>query len=112
MDDLRFVTRMPIEIAVASQGDILRALEKYYPKLELKKDLDLGTGLEDEIEFIHQEEQEEDNIEQEQDKIEKTWLDIKYGRYLFYASAAPYFCVYVYSVYVRLEVLIELIKRL
>lgn len=61
MDDLRFVTRMPIEIAVASQGDILRALEKYYPKLELKKDLDLGSGLEDEIEFIHQEEQEEDN---------------------------------------------------
>jgi type IV pilus assembly protein PilB len=61
MDDLRFVTQMPIEIAVASQGDILGAIEKYYPKLELKKDLDLGTGLEDEIEFIQQEEQEEEN---------------------------------------------------
>jgi type IV pilus assembly protein PilB len=61
MDDLRFVTQMSIEIAVASQGEILSAIEKYYPKPELKKELDLGTGLEDEIEFIQQEEQEEDN---------------------------------------------------
>jgi type IV pilus assembly protein PilB len=61
MDDLRFVTQMPIEIAVASQGEILSAIEKYYPIVELKKDLDLGTGLEDEIEFIHQEQRDEDN---------------------------------------------------
>jgi ABC-type siderophore export system fused ATPase/permease subunit len=59
-----------------------------------------------------EEEEEEDNIEQEQDKIAKNWLEIKYGRYIFYASAAPYFFVYVYSVYVRLEIIIELIKRL
>jgi ABC-type Zn2+ transport system substrate-binding protein/surface adhesin len=67
---------------------------------------------EQEQEHEHEQEQEEDNIEQEQDKIAKNWLEIKYGRYIFYASAAPYFFVYVSSVYVRLEVIIELIKRL
>ena len=67
---------------------------------------------EQEQEQEQKEEQKEDNIEQEQDKIPKNWLEIKYGRYIFCANVAPFFFVYVYSVYVRLEVLIELIKRL
>jgi type IV pilus assembly protein PilB len=60
LDDLRFVTQMPIEIAIAPQNEILEAIEKYYPKQDLEKSLSLGPGLGNEIEFVHQESEEED----------------------------------------------------
>jgi type IV pilus assembly protein PilB len=62
VDDVRFVTRMPIVIAVASQGEILRALEKYYPKKALQKDLK-GTSSADGAVEVVQEKKEEEDIE-------------------------------------------------
>ncbi|MBC8459675.1 MAG: Flp pilus assembly complex ATPase component TadA [Deltaproteobacteria bacterium] len=54
IDDLRFVTHMPIRIAVASQGDILEAIEKYYPKRDLEKDLNSAPGIDESIEILQQ----------------------------------------------------------
>ena len=52
MDDLRFVTRMSIEIAVAPERDILKAIKKYYPRKNLANTLDSGPGIDDSIEII------------------------------------------------------------
>lgn len=65
LDDLRFITRMPVEIAVAPESDILKAIERYYPEVDIEKDLELEPGLEDEVEFIHQEVKEEDDSVQD-----------------------------------------------
>jgi len=54
IDDLRFVTHMPIRIAVASQGDILEAIEKHYPKRDLEKDLNSVPGIDEGIEILQQ----------------------------------------------------------
>lgn len=52
VDDLRFVTRMSIEIAVAPERDILKAIKKYYPRKNLANTLDSGPGIDDSIEII------------------------------------------------------------
>ena len=66
VDDLRFVARMPIHIAIAPQRDILRAIERYYPKAGLKKDLDSGPALDEAIQIMpvikKEEEEEEEDI--------------------------------------------------
>jgi len=62
VDDVRFVTRMPIVVAVATQREVLRALEKYYPKKGLQKDLEGGSATSGPVEVI-QERKEEDDIE-------------------------------------------------
>ncbi|MBN1103355.1 MAG: Flp pilus assembly complex ATPase component TadA [Deltaproteobacteria bacterium] len=65
VDDLRFVTRMPVRIAVASQREILRAIEKHYPKQGLRKDLDSGPALDEALQVvpvIRKEEEEEEDI--------------------------------------------------
>lgn len=54
IDDLRFVTRMPIRIAVAPQGDVLEAIEKNYPKRDLEKDLNSAPGIDEGIEILQQ----------------------------------------------------------
>ncbi|MEW6666520.1 MAG: ATPase, T2SS/T4P/T4SS family [Thermodesulfobacteriota bacterium] len=69
VDDLRFVTRMPVEIAVAPQKEVLRAIEKYYPKQDLERELDSGPALEDAIQVIPQVKKEEEDI---QDVMELT----------------------------------------
>jgi len=60
VDDVRFVTRMPIVIGVASQGEILRALEKYYPQKALQKDLNGSSAIEGAIEVVQEKKEEED----------------------------------------------------
>jgi len=62
VDDVRFVTRMPIVVAVATQGEVLRALEKYYPQKALQKDLKGGSAIDGGVEVV-QENQEEEDIE-------------------------------------------------
>ena len=62
VDDLRFATGMPIDIAVAPQEDILGAIEKYYPNRDLEKDLGSGPGLDEGIEIILRKEIEEKDI--------------------------------------------------
>jgi len=58
-EDLRFFTQKRIHIAVAPEGDILKAIEKYYPKKNLEKDLGSGPALDEEIEIIQQKDDED-----------------------------------------------------
>ena len=60
VDDVRFVTRMPIVIGVAPQGEILRALEKYYPQRGLQKDLNGSSSISGSIQVIPDRREEED----------------------------------------------------
>ncbi len=54
IDDLRFVTQMPIDVAVASQEDVLEAIGRHYPKRDLEKDLNSRPGVDEDIEIIRQ----------------------------------------------------------
>ncbi len=60
LDDLRFVTQMAIDIAVAPQREILEAIERYYPKRDLERTLDSGQGIDEGIEIVQEKEPEED----------------------------------------------------
>ncbi|MCU0596871.1 MAG: Flp pilus assembly complex ATPase component TadA, partial [Desulfobacterota bacterium] len=60
VDDVRFVTRMPIVIGVATQGENLRALEKYYPQRGLQKDLSGSSAIDGAIQVIPNRKEEED----------------------------------------------------
>lgn len=51
-DDLRFATGMTIEAAVATQEDILDALDVYYPKKDLAKALNAGPSIDGGIEVL------------------------------------------------------------
>lgn len=62
IDDLRFITRMPISIVVSPQGDILGAINKYYPKKDLEVDFAMRPGLDEGIEIIQAHEEEEQEI--------------------------------------------------
>ena len=59
MEDLRFFTQMPIEIAVVPEGDILDAIQRHYPKGDLKRNLDSGPYIGEGIEFIQQKDADE-----------------------------------------------------
>ena len=63
LDDLRFVTRMPIDIAVTPTRDILQALERYYPKIDLEKDLRSGPRIDEGIEIVQRVEPEEEDVQ-------------------------------------------------
>lgn len=54
LEDLRFATQMTIEIAVAPQRDILQAIERHYPKIDLVKDVSKEPWLDEGIEIIRQ----------------------------------------------------------
>lgn len=53
-DDLRFATGMIIKVAVATQEDILDALDIYYPKEDLAKALDSGPNIDRGIEVLQE----------------------------------------------------------
>jgi len=63
VDDLRFVTRMAIEIAVAPQEDVFDALDTYYPRAASEEDLDSDTGMDDQIEIVQRKEVKETDME-------------------------------------------------
>nr|HID59596.1 response regulator [Desulfobacterales bacterium] len=56
LDDLRFVTQMPIYIAVAPQRDLLEAIEKYYPKRDLERDLSSAPRIDEGLEVVQRKE--------------------------------------------------------
>ncbi|MBW1863656.1 MAG: Flp pilus assembly complex ATPase component TadA [Deltaproteobacteria bacterium] len=72
LDDLRFVTRMAIDIAVAPERDILEAIERYYPKRDLEKALGSGPGIDDGVEIVQRKEVEEKDITDIQELLELT----------------------------------------
>ena len=67
LDDLRFFTQMPIDIAVAPQKDILKALEQNYPSHDLEKALYPDLEIDKDIAFLEakdlKEEKEEEVVE-------------------------------------------------
>jgi type IV pilus assembly protein PilB len=54
LDDLRFFTQTQIDVAVVPEGDILDAIGRHYPKKDLKKSLDSGPSIDEEIEIIQE----------------------------------------------------------
>jgi type IV pilus assembly protein PilB len=60
VDDVRFVTQMPIVVAVASQGEILRAIEKYYPQKALQAGLNTASASDTGIEVVQEKKEDED----------------------------------------------------
>ncbi len=64
LDDLRFFTQSRIDVAVAPEGDILDAIERHYPKKDLKKSLDLGPSIEGEIEIIQVKDADEKEVQE------------------------------------------------
>lgn len=61
-DDLRFFTQKKILVAIAPECDILRAIEKYYPKRDLEKDLNSEPAMDEGIEIIQRKEMEEKDL--------------------------------------------------
>ncbi len=69
VDDLRFVTQMPIHIAVASESDVLEAIARYYPKHGLEKDLGSVPGPEQGIEIVKGREMEEEDLKDQHEVL-------------------------------------------
>jgi len=63
LDDVRFLTQMTIDIAISSQGDILQAIERYYPKRDLERDFDSELGIDRGIEVIPPVKKEEKDVD-------------------------------------------------
>ncbi len=72
IDDLRFVTQKRINIAIAPEGDILRAIERHYPQNDLEKDLDSGPAIDEGIEIIQRKEMEEKDLTDIQEMLDLT----------------------------------------
>ncbi|RJR26237.1 MAG: response regulator [Desulfobacteraceae bacterium] len=62
IDDLRFVTRMPISIVVSPERDIIAALHKYYPKKDLEADFSLRPGIDEGLEIVQPKEDEDKDV--------------------------------------------------
>ncbi|MDI6688291.1 MAG: ATPase, T2SS/T4P/T4SS family [Desulfobacterales bacterium] len=72
LDDLRFVTQMSIDVAVASYDEMLAAVEKYYPKRDLEKDLDSGPKIDEGIEIVQRKGKEDEDLKDIQKIINLT----------------------------------------
>ncbi|MDZ7696825.1 MAG: ATPase, T2SS/T4P/T4SS family [Deltaproteobacteria bacterium] len=59
VNDLRFFTQLPIDVAVAPVSDILDAIERHYPKEDLKRHLDTGPSVDGDIEIVRQKDPDE-----------------------------------------------------
>lgn len=64
VDDLRFVTQMPIDVAVAAQGDIIEAIERFYPKYDLEKEFSSEPKADDRVEVVRAVDKEEKDVAQ------------------------------------------------
>lgn len=64
LEDLRFITGMPIHIAVASQKDILEAIEKYYPKPGIESDLDSEPRIGEDIQILTRDEPDAEDMDE------------------------------------------------
>ncbi|MBW2000244.1 MAG: Flp pilus assembly complex ATPase component TadA [Deltaproteobacteria bacterium] len=71
LNDLSFVTRMPIHAAVAPERDIVEAIGRYYSKQDMEKDLEVLTDSEDGLEILQAEKEEED-LDNVQDLLDMT----------------------------------------
>jgi type IV pilus assembly protein PilB len=70
IEDLRFYTQLPIDRAVVPMGDVLKAIEKHYPKAGPDLNLNFGLGFDgedDDIEVVERKKEEETTIRELQD---------------------------------------------
>ncbi|MCP4578715.1 MAG: Flp pilus assembly complex ATPase component [Deltaproteobacteria bacterium] len=68
LEDLRFYTQLPIDRAVVPSSDIAATIEKYYPQPDLKMNLGLEFGAEDDdIEVVEKKKEKETPIRELQD---------------------------------------------
>jgi type IV pilus assembly protein PilB len=72
LDDLRIVTRMPVQAVIATKTDLLEAKEKYYPPRDFKKSFDSQAGIHESVEIIQQQEEEEKDVQDVQDLLDLT----------------------------------------
>jgi type IV pilus assembly protein PilB len=63
LDDIRFMTRMPIFVTVAPQGEILSAIHKYYPRRGLDQELGPDMGMTEGLEIVSQTREKEQNVQ-------------------------------------------------
>ena len=63
LEDLRFVTGMHIQIAVASQKDILEEIERYYPKPGIESELDSEPRIGEDIQILTRNEAAADDMD-------------------------------------------------
>jgi len=63
LDDLRFLTQMPIFVTVAPHSDIVAAINKHYPKRGLDQELSPEIGLTDGLEIVSQAPEKEQNVQ-------------------------------------------------
>ena len=64
LEDLRFITGMPIQIAVASQKDILEEIERYYPKPGIESELDSEPRIGEDIQILRWNEPAADDMDE------------------------------------------------
>lgn len=72
VDDLRFFTQKRIDVAAAPEGDILKAIEKYYPKKDLEKNMNSGPAIDEGIEIIQRKQIEEKDLTDIQEILDLT----------------------------------------
>ena len=72
LDDLRFVTRMPVQAVIATRTELLEAKEKYYPPRDFKKGFDSQAEIHESVEIIQQQEEEEKDVQDVQDLLDLT----------------------------------------
>jgi type IV pilus assembly protein PilB len=63
LDDLRFITQMSIFVTVASQSDILSAIQKFYPMKSLDRELGPDMGFSENVEIVGQAKEKEHNVQ-------------------------------------------------
>jgi len=64
IEDLRFVTRMGVEIGITTHGALMEAFWRYYPHTDLKKILDAGPNVAQGLQIIQTKRRDEKRSEQ------------------------------------------------
>ena len=72
LGDLRFLTGMPIKIGVASEGQILRAIERHYSGKSSQEDFDTEPGTDEEVEVDQGEGTGKGDVEDTQDLLDQS----------------------------------------
>ena len=67
LEDVRFYTQLPIDRAIVPLSDMVAAVEKYYPRSDLNRDLGLKFGTEEDIEVVKRNKERETPIKELQD---------------------------------------------
>ncbi|RLC24825.1 MAG: type II secretion system protein GspE, partial [Deltaproteobacteria bacterium] len=72
LDDLRFVTQMPVRIVVSPEREIIDAIGRYYPGPDLERKMDSGPPIDEGIEIIQHKEPEEKDLTEIEDILDLT----------------------------------------